>query len=175
MRPWVIVAVAVAAVVVLVPVVPAQSLAEVAARSRKKAEEEKGKPAKVYTEADLRGRPGAGSMSQMEGPAGTPATAASPAPATAPGAPKVKTEDEQRADREADWRTRLQNANAELTRLNDEVNRAQTALNDIRGPLYGGTRSGLINRVEEGKRQLVIAQKTIEDLQEEGRRARFRE
>ena len=56
----------------------------------------------------------------------------------------------------------------------EEVNRAQTALNDISGPLYGGTRAGLITRVEEGKRQLVIAQQNVVDLQEEGRRARYR-
>lgn len=176
MRPWVAAAVAVAAVLILVPVVPGQSLAEVAARNRKK-EQEKGKPAKVYTEDDLRGRPASsGSMSQMEGSA-VNAVVASPSPAAspAPGAAKVKTEDEERAERETEWRGRLQRANEEVARLTAEIDRAQTALNDISGPLYGGTRASLITKVEEGQRQLATAKQMVVDIQEEGRRARFRE
>lgn len=180
MRPWVAVAVATAAVIVLVPVVPAQSLAEVAARTKKK-EEAKGKQAapKVYTESDLRGRPNAsGSMSAMEGPGATtvtPAAGASPTPVAAVDGTKPKTEEELRSEREADWRARLQKMNEEIARVSDEVNRAQTALNDIQGPLYGGTRAALITRVEEGQRQLAAARQQLADLQEEGRRARFRE
>lgn len=176
MRPWVAVVAAAAAVAIIVPTLRAQSLAEIAARNRKK-EEEKGKPAKVYTEADLRGRPAkSGSMSQMEGPAAATAASPSPGAAAAPAAgAKVKTEEEERAEREADWRERLQKANEDVTRITDEINRAQTALNDISGPLYGGTRAGLITRVEEGQRQLAIAKKNVEDLQEEGRRARYRQ
>jgi hypothetical protein len=174
MRPWVAVAAVAAAVAVLAPPAPAQSLAEIAARTKKK---ESGKTAKVYTEADLRGRPGAsGSMSQMEGPAAT--STATPAPgaagAVAPAGEKPKTEEQQQAEKQAEWRERLQRAEADVVRISDEVNRAQTALNDISGPLYGGTRAGLITRVEEGKRQLVIAQQVVQDIQEEGRRARYR-
>ena len=173
MRPWVAVAVAAAAVAVLAPPSPAQSLAEVAARTKKK---ESGKPAKVFTEADLRGRPAAsGSMSQMEGPAAT--SAASPAPGAAgavPAGAKPKTEEEERAEKQAEWRERLQKAEADVARISEEVNRAQTALNDISGPLYGGTRGGLITRVDEGKRQLALAQQSVLDIQEEGRRARYR-
>lgn len=177
MRPWVAVAAAAAAIAVLAPPSPAQSLAEIAARTRKKDEDKTGKPAKVYTEADLRGRPAAsGSMSQMEGPAATPA--ASPAPGAAgavpPAGEKPKTEEEERAEKQAEWRERLQKAEADVTRISEEVNRAQTALNDISGPLYGGTRSGLITRLEEGKRQLALAQQAVLDIQEEGRRARYR-
>ena len=170
MRPWVAVAVTAAAVAILAPPSPAQSLAEVAARTKKK---ESGKPAKVYTESDLRGRPAAsGSMSQMEGPAAT--SAASPAPGAVPAGEKVKTDEEERAEKQADWRERLQKAEGDVTRISEEVNRAQTALNDISGPLYGGTRAGLITRVEEGKRQLALAQQAVLDIQEEGRRARYR-
>ena len=178
MRPWVAVAVAAVAALALAGPSPAQSLAEVAARTKKKAEEDKSaKPAKVYTESDLRGRPSAsGSMSQMEGPvtaSASPAPGASPA-ATAAGEKPPKTEDEERAEKTAEWRDRLQKAEAEVTRISDEVNRAQTALNDISGPLYGGTRAGLITRVDEGKRQLALAQQMVADIQEEGRRARYR-
>ena len=175
MRPCVAVVAAAAAAAVVVPTLRAQSLAEIAERNRKK-EAEKGKPAKVYTESDLRGRPGSGgSMSQMEGPV---ATAASPAPGAAPAAgasPAAKSEDEVRAEAEAAWRERLQKANEEVARIQGEVDRAQTALNDISGPLYGGTRAGLITKVEEGQRQLVTARKMVDDIREEGRRARFRE
>ena len=175
MRPWVAVAAAAAAVAVLAPPAPAQSLGEIAARTKKK-EEGKAKPAKVYTETDLRSRPAtSGSMSAMEGAA---SAEASPPPAVAPGtAPageKAKTDDELRAEKQQDWRERLQHAESEVARISEEVNRAQTALNDISGPLYGGMRTGLINRVEEGKRQLALAQQMVLDLQEEGRRARYR-
>ena len=177
MRPWFA---ACAAAVIAAVVVPAgaQSLAEIAERNRKK-EAEKGKPAaKVYTESDLRaGKAGTGSMSQMDGPV---AVAASPAPGAgapgaspAPGAP-AKTEEEERAERETAWRERVTKANEDVTRIQGEIDRAQLALNDLSGPLYGGTRAGLITRLEEAQRQLVAAKKVVEDLQEEGRRARFR-
>jgi hypothetical protein len=176
MRPWVAVVAAAAAVAILAPVLRAQSLAEVAARTKKK-DEGKPKPAKVYTEADLRGRPAAsGAVSQMEGPSGEPAPSPAPGAAAAvpPAGEKPKTEEEERAEKQAAWRERLQHAESEVTRISEEINRAQTALNDISGPLYGGTRAGLITRVEEGKRQLALAQQQVVDLQEEGRRARYR-
>jgi hypothetical protein len=181
MRPWFAAVIAVSAAFALASPSPAQSLAEVAARTKQKEKEDKeksGKPAaKVYTESDLRGS-GSGTMSQMEGPVAT----ASPAPgATAaatgvvpPAGEKVKTEDELRAEAQAAWRERLSKAEADVARINDDINRAQTALNDISGPLYGGTRAGLITRLEDDKRQLAAAQQAIADLQEEGRRARYR-
>ena len=176
MRPWVAVVAAAAVAAIVIPTLRAQSLAEVAERNRKK-EAQKGKPGKVYTETDLRGRPGpGGAMSAMEGPVAT--VAASPAPGTspAPGAsPAAKSEDELRAEAEAAWRERLQKANEDVTRIQSEVDRGQTALNDISGPLYGGTRAGLIAKVEEGQRQLAVARQLVLDIQEEGRRARFRE
>jgi hypothetical protein len=173
MRPWVAVA-AVAAIAVLAPPLPAQSLGEIAARTNKKKDADKsGKPAKVYTETDLRGRPDSGSMSQMDGPAAT--STASPAPgAVRPAGEKPKTEEEERAEKMTEWRERLQHVESEVTRISGEVDRAQMALNDLSVPLYGGTRSGLIARVDEGKRQLALAQQLVLDTQEEGRRARFR-
>jgi hypothetical protein len=176
MRPWLAVVAALAAVALAAPS-PAQSLAEVAARTKKEkeAKEKPAKAGKVYTESDLRGRPGSGSMSQMEGPV---AVAASPAPGAAaantPAGEKPKTEEEERAEKQTDWRDRLQKAEAEVARLSDEVNRTQTSLNDISGPLYGGNRAGLLTRLEDAKRQLAQAQQTVADLQEEGRRARYR-
>lgn len=172
MRPWVAVAAAALAVSALALPASAESLAQIAARTKKK---ESGKPPKVFTEADLRGRPAAsGSMSQMEGPAATVQASPAPGAAALPAGEKPKTEEEQQAEKQAEWRERLQKAEGDVTRISEEVNRAQTALNDISGPLYGGTRSGLITRVDEGKRQLAVAQQSVLDIQEEGRRARYR-
>ena len=176
MRPFFAVIAAAAVAARAVPVLRAPSLAEIAERNRKK-EAEKGKSGKVYTEADLRGRAASsGAMSQMEGPV---AVAASPAPGAAspaPGAsPAAKSEDEQRAEAEAAWRERLKQASEDVTRIQGEIDRAQTALNDLSGPLYGGTRAGLISKVEEGQRQLASAKQKVDDIREEGRRARFRE
>ena len=174
MRPWLALVSALAALALAAPS-PAQSLAEVAARTKKEKEEKTAKPAKVYTESDLRGRPGAGNVSQMDGPV---AVMASPAPGAVAGATpageKPKTEDEERAEKLADWRDRLQKADADVARLTDDVNRAQTALNDLTGPLYGGNRAGLQTRHDDSKRQLAQAQQAVMDLQEEGRRARYR-
>ncbi len=71
MRPWVAVAAAAAAIAVLAPPSPAQSLGEIAAQTNKKKDQAKAKPAKVYTETDLRGPAGSGNMSQMDGAAAT--------------------------------------------------------------------------------------------------------
>lgn len=175
MRPWVAVAVAGAALALLAPPAPAQSLAEVAARTKKKEEGRPAKPAKVYTESDLRGRPAAsGSVSQMEGPVATLASPFPGATAVPPAGEKPKTEEEERAEKQTEWRARLQHVESEVVRISEEINRAQTALNDLTGALYGGTRTSLINRVDEGKRQLALANQLIQDLQEEGRRARYR-
>jgi hypothetical protein len=175
MRPWVAVAVTAVAIAALASPSLAQSLAEVAARTKKK-DEGKAKPAKVYTETDLRKPSSSGSMSAMEGPADTeasPAPAAG-APGAAPAGEKPKTEDELNAEKQEEWRQRLQHAQSEVARITTEVDRAQTSLNDLTGPLYGGNRAGLINRLEEGQRQLALAKQQVADLEEEGRRARYR-
>jgi DNA repair exonuclease SbcCD ATPase subunit len=177
MRPWVFAVAAAVVAAVLVPSASAQSLAEIAARNNKKKDADKAKPAKVYTEDDLRGRPASsGSMSQMEGPASVaPGAVASPAPgAAAPAGAPAKTEEQERAERETEWRERLAKANEDVTRIQAELDRIQTQLNDISGPLYGGSRTALLSRFEDGQRQLATAKKAVEDLQEEGRRARFR-
>jgi hypothetical protein len=173
MRPWVAVVAVAAAAAVLAPSSPAQSLGEIAAQTNKKKDQAKSKPVKVYTETDLRGRPGSGNMTQMEGAAAT--TEASPAPgAVRPAGEKAKTEEEVRAEAMTEWRERLAHAESEVARISAEVERSQIALNDLSVPLYGGTRSALIARVDEGRRQLALAQQLVADTQEEGRRARFR-
>lgn len=175
MRPWVAVAVSAAAIAVLASSAPAQSLAEIAARTKKKEEGKPAKPAKVYTESDLRGRPAAsGSVSQMEGQPAIMAPPAAGAVVVPPAGEKPKTEEEERAEKQAEWRARLQAAESDVARISEDINRAQTALNDLRGALYGGNRADMINRVDDGKRQLAAARQLVEDIQEEGRRARYR-
>jgi hypothetical protein len=165
-----------AAVTLAAAVAWPQSLAEIAAREKERQEKERkkaGGPSKVIKEEDLRGR-GAGTYSQ-------PGTAASPTAAASPGAvaagekgEKPKTEDELQAERESDWRDRQQKAQEEVTRLSGEVDRLQTALNDVSQNLYGATRTGLLNRLDQAQKDLATAKQKVADLQEEGRRSRYR-
>jgi len=155
-----------------------QSLGEVAAKEKARQEAERkkaGGAAKVITEEDLRGR-GAGTYSQpgATGGATTATPGASPSPGASPGAPKQKTEEELRADQEKDWHDRLQKAQEEVTRLSTQADRLQADLNDLTGTLYGASRTNLMNRMEQTKKDLAAANQTVADLQEEGRRNRYR-
>jgi hypothetical protein len=152
--------------------VSAQSLGEAAEKARK---ERKGKPAKVITDADLR--------SASSEPAVVPVDNAAPSDAketpkegtaTTAAKPAEKTEEELRAEAEKKWRERLQKAEAEVSRLRDEASQIQTILNDITQNLYGGNRAGLLNRLDTVNKDLAAAQQSVSDLQEEGRRSRYR-
>jgi len=150
-----------------------QSLAEIAAREKERQEKVKkktGGAAHVITEDDLRGR-GAGTYSQ---PGAGAAPSASPSPGASPGAQKPKTEDEIRAEQEKAWRERLEHFQSEVTRLTGVVASIQSDLGDLTGPLYGGSRTALINRLDTAQKSLADARRQVEDLQEEGRRNRFR-
>jgi hypothetical protein len=152
-----------------------QSLAEIAAREKARQEKERrkaGGPAKVITEDDLRGR-GAGTYSQPgTGTAASPG--ASPSPAASPGAEKPKTEEELRAEAEKAWREKLQHFQTEVTRLEGVVASLQTDLGDLSGPLYGGSRTALLNRMEGAQKSLAAAKQQVADIEEEGRRNRYR-
>ena len=152
-----------------------QSLAEVAAREKErqgKVKKKTGGAAHVITEDDLRGR-GAGTYSQPG--AGTAATpSSSPSPGAAPGAEKPKTEDEIRAEQEKAWRDRLEHFQAEVTRLTGVVDSLQRDLGDMTGPLYGGSRTSLLNNLDKAQKSLAEARLQVEAIQEEGRRNRYR-
>jgi peptidoglycan hydrolase CwlO-like protein len=156
-----------------------QSLAEIAAKEKERQEKEKkkaGGAAKVITEEDLRGR-GAGTYSQpgATGGATTPGSpAASPSPGASPGAEKPKTEEEVRAEQEKAWHESLQKAQEDVTRLSGAIDRMQADLNDLTGNIYGSGRTGLLNRMDQAKKDLATAQQRVTDLQEEGRRNRYR-
>jgi len=151
-----------------------QSLGEIAAREKERQEQVKrktGGKAHVITEDDLRGR-GAGTYSQPG--AGTAANpTASPSPGASPAAPP-KTDDEIRADQEKAWRDRLQQAQEDVTRLSAGVEGLQRDLADPSVGVYGAGRARAVSRLEEAQKQLAAAKQKVEDLQEEGRRSRYR-
>jgi uncharacterized phage infection (PIP) family protein YhgE len=171
-----------AALLTLPQVVSAQSLGEAAERAKRERERRAGKP-KVITDQDLRS---AGSRVQelpVSSSESEDATEAAPAaegtttegtPAAAP-AKAEKTEDELRAEAEAKWRERVQQARAEVSRLSAEANQLQTSLNDLSQNIYGSNRAATLTRLEEVRKQLSTAQQSIADLEEEGRRSRFRQ
>ncbi|SRR6266545_4166232 len=151
--------------------VSAQSLGEAAEKAKK---ERKGKT-KVITESDLR-RAGTGEppVSSAETTEASDSKTAKEGTAAAAPAKAEKTEEELRAEAETKWRERVQKAEADITRLRDEASQIQTALNDVSQNLYGATRTGLLNRLEAVNKDLAAAQQSVSDLQEEGRRSRYR-
>jgi hypothetical protein len=152
-----------------------QSLAEVAAREKERQEKVKkktGGAAHVITEDDLRGR-GAGTYSQP-GASTTAPPSARPSPGASPGAEKPKTDDEIRAEQEKAWRERFQQAQDEVTRLSGIVDGLQRDLGDPSMGVYGAGRAKTLNRMDEAQKALAAAKQRVEDLQEEGRRNRFR-
>ena len=162
--------------------VAAQSLGDVAAREKAKKEKaaREGKtrpPAKVITDEELRGRMGAGTLSQ---PAvednvaiSTPASA-TPARPGQPAAAPEKTEDELRAERVAEWRQKLQIARADVATLRARRDQIQAALSDMSGPIYGPNRASMANQLEQTKTQLTTTEQTVASLEEEGRRNGYR-
>ena len=138
----------------------AQSLTEAAAKEK---ERRKGKPAKTYTDSDLRGTPSL-DASAPEASA-SPGPAASPAPASA---------EEEAAKKQKAWRESLDNANKEVTHYSAEVDRIQLGLSDNRVDPYSAGRAQAAEQLEIAKQKLAEAQKKVADLEEQGRRNRWR-
>jgi hypothetical protein len=68
----------------------------------------------------------------------------------------------------------LTQAQTDVTNWTGEVARIQSALNDSTAPMYGGGRAARVDSLENAKRQLAEANTAVENLQEEGRRNRYR-
>lgn len=180
-------AVVAAALLTLPGLAAAQSLGEVAARekARKEKEAKEGKarpPARVFTEDDLRGRLRSGTLSQPQAvdvatpessEAGSEAKAGTAAPAGGQAAQPEKSEEELLAERQQEWRQKLQEARAEVARLRARVDQLQLAANDMTGPLYSSSRTSLISALEQAKASLATAEQTVANLEEEGRRNRY--
>ncbi len=154
------------------PLASAQSLGEVAAKDK-----DKKKSGKVYTEDDLRGGRHSGTVSNpaavdTTAPAATDAKDEGKKAESATGE-KPKTEDELRAEKIKDWRTRVEKAQGDVVRLTADADRLQAALNDISGPIYGPGRAARQQALDETKKSLAAAQQQVVDLQEEGRKNRY--
>lgn len=153
----------------------AQSLAEVAAKQK---ENRKGKQSKVYTEEDLKrsgprgGAPAEGAAGGGESAAAAPAAGSQGEGGAAPAAPK--SDDELKAERETAWREKLIKARDNVTQLTSEVSRTEAALGDLTVSVYGAARANRLTALDRAKQQLVAAQQTVADLEEEGRRNGFR-
>jgi hypothetical protein len=157
----------------------AQGLAEAAAKE--KARRKALAPGKVYTEDDLR-RAGGGSTTSS-----APTTEPSPSPAgdaagqkadpAAPSkeAPKAKTDDELRAEKEKSWRDRLTKTNEQIGQLSSEISSLEALLGDPSQSIYGPNRAAQLAQLDESKSKLSAAQRTLSDLQDEGRRNGFRQ
>jgi hypothetical protein len=160
---------------------PAQSLAEAAAKEkarRKALEESSKKPARSYTEDDLaRAGGGKGSTSFTSGPDAAPAPAGegSAAPATegASSGKAEKSEDEKRAEAQAAWRKSLDEARTSATNYRDQVTKLQNDLNDTSN-LYGSRRTTLMNFLDDTKAKLSAADAKVADLEEQGRKSGYR-
>jgi len=142
--------------------VAAQSLTEAAAKEK---ERRKGKAAKTYTEYDLRGG------ARLDVSEAEPAPGASPSPAASPAA--ASAEDEATKKQKA-WRESLDNANKEVAHYTGEVQRIQLALNDNTVDMYSPGRLQAVEAFETAKQKLAEAQKKVADLEQEGRRNRWR-
>ena len=121
----------VTAALLLAPqVVPAQSLGDVAAKEKEKKEKEKDKkPAKAYTEEDLRGKLG-GTMSNPGATAGTPDSTATGDAAAASRLPPRPRPRRSREAKQKEWRERRD-------RTQQEVVRITASIQQLRGPAGG--------------------------------------
>ena len=169
----------------------AQSLGEAAAREKarkdKEAREGKARPAaKVITEDELRGRVTNGTLSQpaadetgtsapAEGGVGTAAGQAGAAPAApaAPNAPPEKSEEELRNEQQAAWRQKLTDAQAKVVALRTRRDQMQAELADTKS-LYGPNRASVANHLEKAKTDLAAAEQEVANLEDIGRRNRYR-
>jgi hypothetical protein len=157
----------------LVPaLLPAQSLGEAAAKEKEK---KKTKSAKVYTDDDLR-RAGAGTAIPGATETGTAPTAdgATKTDSTKdPKDPKEKTDDEQKAERQAAWHKKLEKAQADVAQYQKAVDDIQAALGASQS-YYTPSRGKAVSDLDEAKSKLAQATQAAADLQEEGRRSGFR-
>ena len=168
------VAVLTAACLLLGSFASAQGLGAVAAEEKKKRKDQT--DTKVYTESDL--GPSMGPVSSL--PATLPATtedeASSDDAAEGEGAveEEAATEEDQRAQAEAAWRQKLDQAHKEEAVYTDIIDRLQLELNDISGGVHNPGRASKIAFQDENKQLLVDVQERIATLEEEGRVNRYR-
>jgi hypothetical protein len=172
-----------------------QSLADLAAKEEARRKQTK-KPAKVYTNKDVKGNRADAPAPAGAAPAGStaPATAAAGEPAGAQEPPKEdaataegesekpKTDEEARADDEKKWRARMTEAREALERnevfaqaLQSQINALQADFVSRDDPaqrsLIEQQRKKSLAQLDRVKAEIVTLKKAIADIEEEARRA----
>jgi hypothetical protein len=145
------------------------SLAEVAEKEKERRKAAK-KPAKTYTEADLK-RGGISTFNAQVGESQPVPADANPSPAPAAGAAPAKTSDELRADKRKELQARLD----EQKKLAEVVRKAKAdaelELGDVANISVGTRRQQLQKRVDDSNAKLAEIQTVIDAILEEARRA----
>ncbi len=152
----------------------AQGLGDVATQEKEKRKAAPKTQGKVYTESDLgpsvasvgvpTSLPAEGEASSDEGEEG----------AEGEGGDAQESADEQRAQAEAAWRTKLERAQKEQEVYRDVIDRIQLELNDISGGVNTPARAAKIAFLEENQQLLVEAQERVAALEAEGRANGYR-
>lgn len=143
-----------------------ESLGDVAAREKERRKGQTG--SKVITETELTAAKGRSVSADGSTPSDSPATdEKKPASPASPASPAEKTDDQIRAEKENDWRTRKDAAAAEVTRLQDLVSQLEQTANEYSSPL-------LLNHLEEARKALSAAQATAANLEDERRFAGYK-
>jgi hypothetical protein len=166
-----------AALLLVAAASPAQSLGDAAAKEKAR-RKTVSKPGKVITDEDLRTGggtvSGGGAESASPNPSPSPGAAGATGATGATGAKKEKTEDELKAEAQADWRKRLDAANQEASTARERVNQIQLALNDTSGGVFTPRRAGLQTQFEDAQQKAAAAEQKVAALTEEGRRNGWR-
>ena len=161
---------ATAATFVLPAFLAAQSLGDAAAKEKEKKKDAK---AKVYTEDDLKRAGSSGTYSAPPGPDATASAAPKDGAAAKPeGAAKGKTDDELKADKQADWHKRLETAQQSVAQIQKAIDDLQASLAQSQS-YYSPSRARAVSDLDEAKAKLEKAQQSVTDLEEEGRRNGF--
>ena len=98
---------------------------------------------------------------------------AAPAAPAAPNGPPEKSEEELRNERQAEWRQKLTDAQAKVVALRTRRDQMQAELADTKS-LYGPNRASVANHLEKAKTDLAAAEQEVANLEDLGRRNRYR-
>jgi hypothetical protein len=148
------------------------SLGEVARQTRKDLDKKKvartSESPKVYTNEDL--RTAQGNVTVLPD---SSSSAASPGAAAITGGSDSKepTEAELRERKRADLQAQLDAQADFIKRLRQAADENQSELNDLSNYLLGGRRASLTSSVEQYNQKIAEAQRAIDDLEEQARRA----
>jgi hypothetical protein len=161
-----------AAVVLATPcVIRAQSLAEIAEQEKERRKAAK-KPAKTFTESDLK-RGGPSTFNAQVGEASSAPAGAAPTASPSPdaGGAKPKSSDELRADQRAGMQKRIDEQKQLAEVVRKAKAQAELELGDVASMSVGTRRQALQKLVDDSNAELAKIQQAIAAIVEEGRRA----